>query len=507
MMKKIRYDIKMRLNPSEGILYVHAALQLPSEEVKKTMGFQVHAHIQMINLRFQNKEIDYLQYPNGRVVLHPPLKQIDKVIKVEFEYICCFRRDVENIGKNRVFIADDFFWLRDDQCWYPLLICPDREEDLFPVEPGEYVVELQMPIDWHAAASSPLKAQWIQDHVKYYLWDTQGIYLGMTIVGGILQQHREAGCSFLWFEPEPEIPPFVHEVIAYLEGKIGPYPHGTPLVIVIGPDFAPGAYADRGLIYLSKNKMNKFNIIHELVHQWWGRGIFVKYPRDRWLTEGLADYLAILYLTDNIPYEKLENYKQAYVQTVSTWGDRPICSVGNGDYQKKGLISALLYKKGTWLHRMLHYMFQEDYFVALKEILQDYTGKFVTTPQFFDQLGKRFKQVETIYEFMEAWFYSAGFPKLQLELMDLNQTPYYTEFTIRITQVAKLFSIPLDVEIHTSVGKVKRKIFLKSEETIIHDHVQGKMLEIVVDPDNWILKKVISKSKLISNKKYLLCKE
>jgi hypothetical protein len=311
----------------------------------------------------------------------------------------------------RAFINEDFFWLRDDQFWFPVLV--DRQEELLPIPPGRYVVQLQMPAGWEAAASSPLIHRWNEGGSACYRWDTQNEYPGMSVVGGRLHRHVAGKCTFLWSAPRPDLAEVVLDALGFCEEILGPCPFAG-LTVVLGPGFVPGGYADRGLIYVGENKLNARTLAHELVHQWWGRGVWAKQHGDRWLTEGLAGYLALLYLESRgeaLLDETLETYREDYRQAVATWGDKPLAEVNSADYERKGLVSALIYKKGVWLHWMLHALLGDRYFAALRAIGAEYRGRPITTAEYIAALaGIYAEQRDAIAAFAQQWLAAPGLP-------------------------------------------------------------------------------------------------
>jgi hypothetical protein len=322
----------------------------------------------------------------------------------------------------RAFIGEEFFWLRDDQFWFPVLA--DRQEELLPVPPGRYVVQLQMPAEWEAAASSPLIRRWHAGEFVCYQWDTQDEYPGMSVVGGRLQKHVAGKCTFLWPTPRPDLAEVVLDALDFCEARLGPCPCAD-LAVVLGPSFVPGGYADRGLIHVGENKLNARTLAHELVHQWWGRGVWAKGHGDRWLTEGLAGYLSLLYLESRgeaLLDETLETYREAYRQAVATWGDKPLAEVSSEDYERKDLISALIYKKGAWLHRMLHSLLGDRYFQALQAIYAEYYGKSITTEQYVAELaGICAEQREAIAAFAQQWLAAPGLPGLTIQVVERSE--------------------------------------------------------------------------------------
>jgi hypothetical protein len=322
----------------------------------------------------------------------------------------------------RAFIGEEFFWLRDDQLWFPVLV--DRQEEMLPVPPGRYIVQMQLPSGWEAVASSPLIRRWQVGQFECYRWDTQDEYPGMSVVGGRLHRHEADRCTFLWGASRPDLAEVVLDALDFCEKSLGPYPH-SHLVVVMGPSYVPGGYADRGLIHVGENKLNARTLAHELVHQWWGRGVWAKGHGDRWLTEGLAGYLPLLYLEskgESLLDETLETYREDYRQAVATWGDKPLAEVSSEDFQREGLISALIYKKGVWLHWMLHSLLGDQYLQALRIVCSRYCGRRITTDEYIAELTAICEEHrEALETFAQQWIYAPGLPGLTIQVVERSE--------------------------------------------------------------------------------------
>jgi hypothetical protein len=92
------------------------------------------------------------------------------------------------------------------------------------------------------------------------------------------------------------------------QGRFGPYPRAR-LVIVENPNRRGIAMAADGIVWLSSlfpthrdvtlpgilNRYCEFVLAHEIAHQWWGLCVGVDHNAEDWLSEGLAQYLALSY--------------------------------------------------------------------------------------------------------------------------------------------------------------------------------------------------------------------
>jgi len=495
--EKVRCYITVSLDPAKSEMTARAVLHLIREAPAEELTLQINPNLQVTRAQSQERVCDFSQTEAGLVVVALPAEISGCQQVLELDYAGCLPRYGSSEGEARAFIDDDFFWLRDDQYWYPTPV-GQEEEELFPIPPGCYIVQMQLPRGWEAASSSPLVRRWSKDLCEYYQWDTQNEYPGISVVGGTLKRHDNGKCTFLWFAPRPDLEEIVLDVLDFCEERLGPFPH-FGLTIVIGPDFVPGGYADRALIYISEDRLGRRILSHELVHQWWGRGVWPKHPGDRWVTEGLAEYLSLLYLdsrNESFLGETLEKYQEAFLQTVSTGEDKPVVGVSNQDYQTKGLVSALLYKKGAWLHRMLHFLLQDQYFRTLQIVYSKYQGKFITTDQYIAELaGICEEHREAIETFARQWLHSPGLPRLQIEVVEKTELPDGIEATIVIHQLHQTYQLPIVLEIRAGDFCRRRQVWLSEERTVLKEMLPDGQFSLALDPDHWVMKQVVEENK------------
>jgi aminopeptidase N len=84
---------------------------------------------------------------------------------------------------------------------------------------------------------------------------------------------------------------YAPKAIAYLEGRLGPYPFPTLGVLVVAGN---SAMETQSTITLGDNDyaLSHDVIVHELAHQWYGDEVTPDDWSDLWMNEGMATYLA-----------------------------------------------------------------------------------------------------------------------------------------------------------------------------------------------------------------------
>jgi aminopeptidase N len=150
-------------------------------------------------------------------------------------------------------------------------------------------------------------------------------------------------------------------MLGFFAGRAGvPYPgasytqvfaHGTPMQEVGWFTLLPEQYADDLLAHPDELWL----MAHELAHQWWGIGVTCRTWSDFWLNEGIATFLADVYLGERFGdaryRREIEHSRQVWAQMKQEGQDRPLHFTGWATPQQAG--GRLPYHKGAWVLHLL----------------------------------------------------------------------------------------------------------------------------------------------------------
>jgi hypothetical protein len=170
------------------------------------------------------------------------------------------------------------------------------------------------------------------------------------------------------------------EMLEFYTGLFGPSPYAQLNVAVI-EGLAPGGHSPPGMILLvmrplllrrnlrddpsNFSDVPGFFLAHELAHQWWGHGVAGQNYRERWLSEGFAQYAAALW----VRHKHGERVYRGMMTRMARWALRmerfgPI-HLGHrlghlrGDPQ---IYRAIVYDKGAYVLHMLRGVVGEEAF-------------------------------------------------------------------------------------------------------------------------------------------------
>jgi hypothetical protein len=273
----------------------------------------------------------------------------------------------------------------------------------------------------------------------------------------------------------------------------GPYPYSSLALTQIPGKLSqgwPGLVFLSSLAFLSPQEQNDLRLdpvaraldsqvlVHETAHQWWGDLVLWKTYRDQWLSEGLANYAALLVLEQQNPAqfrEVLERYRRDLRSKNKdgellrdagpvTLGQRLDSSHFPRGYEE------ISYERGTWLFHMLRTMLQdstrhdsmlhdsevasrsrkgrtnpggnseEPFFRTLRKIRDRYAGKSISTQElvqaFEEDLPRPlwYEKRPKLDWFLEGWIEGTAIPELEAREIRITEKAGVTTVTGVIVQ-------------------------------------------------------------------------
>ena len=191
-----------------------------------------------------------------------------------------------------------------------------------------------------------------------------------------------------------------------------------------------------------------FSLAHEIAHQWWGQAVGWRNYREQWLSEGLAQYFAALYLRESRGAEVFERA----LAWMSRWalegaGKGPISlGVRAGEATRCATcFAAIVYNRGALVLHMLRGLLGEEAFLrGLRLYYERWKFRRAGT----EDLRRAFEEAPGIDlgRFFEQWVRDDGVPDLAWSAEEIRegQRP---RLRLRVEQTGETFELPLSVSI------------------------------------------------------------
>ena len=224
----------------------------------------------------------------------------------------------------------------------------------------------------------------------------------------------------------------VADALQYFERTFGPYPLDELTVVTVPRQFSQSYL---GFVTLAESILQQpdplgesaiwqrdTTIAHELAHQWWGNLVGWWSYRDQWLSEGMANYSALLYDTYKEGRESNElailsaGWRDSLSQT--TVEGRTIESLGpivlgnrlNSSRAHNGY-RTIVYRKGAVVLAMLARAVGEERFLQMMHSLADAASNRVMTTEGFIKAIEKMSGLD-LDGFARQYIYGTGIPEV-----------------------------------------------------------------------------------------------
>jgi hypothetical protein len=218
---------------------------------------------------------------------------------------------------------------------------------------------------------------------------------------------------------------------------------------------------------------------HELLHNWWGNGVYVDFAGGNWC-EGLTAYLA-----DHLVAEQRgqgAEHRRAILQRITDYvtpeNDFPLTRfVGRYDPATE----AIGYGKTAMIWNMLREQVGDEIFVAaLRAFYREQRFRAAG----FSDIRSSFEAASgrDLKPFFAQWVDHAGTPELVLE--GVQASGKQLDITLAQVQRGRRFDLEVPLAIQTSTGVLLRKITLSADSTRVQQRfaLDAPPLRVEVDP-------------------------
>ena len=336
------------------------------------------------------------------------------------------------------------------------------------------------------------------------------------------------------------------KAIASFSQWFGPYPYASLALTQMPGNLSQGW---PGLIFLSSvaflspqqqtdlrldpatRQLNNQVLAHETAHQWWGDLVLWKSYRDQWISEGLANYAALMLLEQQNPAQfrqVLEHYRRDLLSKNKdgewlrdagpvTLGQRLESSHFPGGYE------TISYERGAWLFHMLRSMFRdailhdsevasrsrkgrraipsanpdEPFFRALRKISERYAEKSISTQElmqvFAEELPRPlwYENRRNLDWFFQGWIEGTAIPELQAREIRITEKTGVTTVTGMIVQkdvpVDLVTAVPVYGATAGNALVFLGEVLADGRETAFRLTAPSAVRKIVLDPMQTIL--------------------
>lgn len=366
-----------------------------------------------------------------------------------------------------------------------------------------YRLEASLPEPYLSVSGGSRTRRPAKDGRSAAVWDAARPQDDITLTCGRYTEYsrKDGDLEYQAFllSPDPELAGRYLEAtgryVKLYSDLIGPYPYPKFALV---ENFWDTGYGLPSFTLLG-NKVIRLPFIisssypHEILHNWWGNGVFVDYASGNWC-EGLTAYLADYLIAEN--RGKGRDYRmttlQKYSDYVSGGSDFPLTEFRS---RHSSASEAVGYGKMLMVYHMLRALLGEDNFRA--GLRRFYADNAFRTASFGD-LRAAFERTTgqgRLKPFFDQWTARAGAPALALKSAKVTLGPagYDTEFTLAQTQDGPPYEleVPAAFWLEGLPGPRLKTLTMRSrEETFHYNSGQLKPERLEIDPEFDLFRRV-----------------
>lgn len=381
-------------------------------------------------------------------------------------------------------IAPEGVFLTAGSFWYPQ----------FDGELVTFDMDLQLPSGWRGMSqgersSAPVVEGGVHEH-----WHCDTPQEEIYLLAGQFTDYRQSGgvveALVLLREPDAALAQryldATQTYVKFYSELIGAYPYSKFALV---ENFWETGYGMPSFTLLGP-KVIRFPFIlyssypHEILHNWWGNGVYVDYASGNWaegLTSYLADHLLREQRGEGADYRR--TVLQNYTDYVRTGRDFPLTEFRS---RHSASSEAVGYGKTLMLFHMLRRQLGDQNFIAgLRALYSQYRFQVVD----FATVAKVFGAVaeQPLANFFTQWINREGAPELRVSKAAVKPRDggYVLALEIEQTQAGAAYQlrVPIAVQLEGQANAWQTDVRLEQKRSSVELELPARPLALEVDPE------------------------
>jgi hypothetical protein len=380
-------------------------------------------------------------------------------------------------------LTSDVVFLDRGSLWYPVF-----NDDLIT-----FTLEVRAPANWEVVSQGSRASRRVDNGSSVVRWESPQPQDDIFLVGGPLTDYsREtAGVTAMALlrTPDPELAATylgaTERYLAMYSALLGPYPYRKFAMVENAWETGYGmpSFTLLGSTVIRFPFILTSSYPHEILHNWWGNGVFVDSSRGNW-SEGLTAYLADHLMAEQRGggAEYRRSALQKYADYVSHARDFPLAEFRA---RHDAATEAVGYGKAQMVFHMVRQKLGDDAFIrALRIFYEQFRFRRATFTDLDHALAAAGGRTTVL---MTPWVERAGAPALRVSSTDAVPfgDKYILTALVEQTQagVAYRLRVPVAVTLEGREQAYQTVFQLETKHRGLELIVPGRPLRLDVDPE------------------------
>jgi aminopeptidase N len=283
-------------------------------------------------------------------------------------------------------------------------------------------------------------------------------------------------------------------VLEFYTKRYGKPLFGNRLVVVQIDDESLDSYSGPGIIFLSSKMFDttrpvpEEKIEREIAYQWWGQSVGLKSFDDAWLSQGLAEWSAFAFRESTMSAGALDAAQREQQERALTFEQTAsIARAPSALDDQSAAYQSIVFYKGSMVFRMLRETIgRENFDKLLAAYLENYRGKNASIDD-FEKLATKISQDNLRY-FFAQWVEGTGVPEFTVDyqIIRTRAGKFRTRGTVK--QNLETLKMPVELLLRAEGDNQQKIVRIEGRSDDFDFESSGQPLEVVVDPNNKILR-------------------
>ncbi len=395
------------------------------------------------------------------------------------EYARSFSASPGIVSPQGVFLSGSSFW-------YPY----------FVDELVTFRMEVELPKGWSSVSQGVREEHDTGEDFRRDIWMTDKPQEEIYLISSEFTEYGQAAgavdaMAFLRQPDQQLAQKYLDTTAQYLEmyrKLLGPYPYSKFALV---ENFWETGYGMPSFTLLGP-RVIRFPFIlhssypHEILHNWWGNGVYTDYERGNW-AEGLTTYLADHLIKEQrgaaVEYRRSVLQKYTNYVTVNKNRDFPLTEFRS---RHSSATEAVGYGKTMMLFHMLRQQLGDQAFI---KVLHQFYRKYKFKVASFEDVGTVFNNVtdEPLEPLFEQWVKKVGAPSLRVHqaIAKPQGDGYVLSAIIEQTQEAEPYRLKLPIAIHINgvANAYQTSIDVNTKQYNLELNFPMRPVRLDVDPE------------------------